>query len=444
MADRADKIDEYVVLVAEVTKYRVIGTGQAWDYGWCQSEYRSSDDASISYENGMVVRLGVTGVSLFENFVGKLLKDSRVRAAWSDDELWGVAAQLIATLPYETDCTAEARARLHHLISPKETLTIHALANVAWTGEPMAIGGAVIGRYGGDWLTLVQKQSQRAIEIPKHLESRWEADIPSDQASVVFADFSNAYGLKADALCTRKIENLLALALLMRTPVELAALELYSLRGDAYRPGIRGLQLDRQSLDKAVKHFPPLSQELAAEVFQSSRIHTGCSHRWYSACPFPLDKLLGVEEARHRVAKVILEDRAIPRRVRTGARWYAQAHWSSSDVDAILSLGVALDCMLGDASGLPGRVLTERFAFLESNKARRAEKAKRFGKLYEARSSIAHGGKMSGINGDFVRGMASEVQWVASRLLEWDEHRSIPGDKQFAELFESIKWGLED
>jgi hypothetical protein len=182
--------------------------------------------------------------------------------------------------------------------------------------------------------------------------------------------------------------------------------------------------------------------ELAAEVAVVSREDTRSQIGWYSSDPVPIDGLLSDSERRNLVDRCVREASLVARRVRLAGRWYAEAHWASDQVDAVLALGIALDALIGSRAGLPGRVMKERFAFLEPDPVQRSERARRYSEIFGVRSAIAHGSTSSALeDSEFVRSVSRDVVWTARRMLAMDELFAPTSDKQLEEVFEGFRWG---
>ena len=88
---------------------------------------------------------------------------------------------------------------------------------------------------------------------------------------------------------------------------------------------------------------------------------------WYSADPIPLDRLVSL--AGESLTHCLFSADPVPSRLRVTFRWYANAHGASAKDDAALALGVSLDAIVGAKQGLPGQLMAQRFAFLDSDPA---------------------------------------------------------------------------
>lgn len=163
---------------------------------------------------------------------------------------------------------------------------------------------------------------------------------------------------------------------------------------------------------------------------------------WFSVDPVDLYALLADDSRRDFVLACLTSTDVIPRRLRVAARWYADAHWSLDKDDAILALGVALDALVGARQGLPGRILAQRFAYLEPDPTLRRARVNRWNEMYSLRSTIAHGGEASKALETFpVRDMAAEVVWTAKRLRAFDAEFPVRSEADFEAVGEQLRLG---
>lgn len=200
------------------------------------------------------------------------------------------------------------------------------------------------------------------------------------------------------------------------------------------------MTLDRTAVGFALSQSPA-APELINETLSVSWLAANSSATWYPAEPLPLLFLLAPLEYRQRIEALVGSDSPLSRRVRTAARWYAEAQWTEEEIDAVLALGIALDSLIGDPSGLPTRALSERFALLEPHPASRAGRAERFKDLYSARSAIAHGSIRSDIDLSYVSNMARDVRWATQRILALYDRFSPVSQNDFRDVFEGLRWG---
>jgi hypothetical protein len=295
----------------------------------------------------------------------------------------------------------------------------------------------VLGAAGEAWIKAVTKASNgrpipsegRLIELTRH---------EGPGGGVLYGAWAMAQASRARHLAEQRFEETVALALLLEP--DLTSLELYSGRGDSHRPGIRGLVVDREALVS----LKEASKELAAHIVVTGPIREHRSTHWWGNRPFPLARLLERPSRSESIDAIVGSEGSVSRRLAIAATWYAQSHWSKRTEDAVLGLGIAFDALLGDRSGLPGRVIADRFASLEPEPKLRAERAKRFGELYAARSAVAHGGRPREIDEDhFSRAMAADVRWAALKILGLIRTFNIRSEEAYRALYEDLKWGTK-
>jgi Apea-like HEPN len=220
--------------------------------------------------------------------------------------------------------------------------------------------------------------------------------------------------------------------------VDLDALKIWSLRGDSHRPGVRGLRLHRPALEQATSKA--IHAELAAEILVVDSAHARKSVHWHGEDPFPLERLLELDDGL--TARTLGIDDALSNRLRTAARWHAESHWSSDAADAVLALGVAFDALLAEPGGGPGRVIIERRALLEPRLDQRADRARTMREIYEARSSVAHGGRSSKLSeSGFLRSASRELRITARQLVALGAVMRLGSEKDVAAAFEDLRWG---
>jgi hypothetical protein len=227
-------------------------------------------------------------------------------------------------------------------------------------------------------------------------------------------------------------EDLISIALMMQP--DLDALSLFSLRGDANRPGLRGLVVDRETLSKLSERVPAISREIGCQVLVDGVLGERTTLHWYSENPFPLENLLADSEKQSIAERLLLASSGIDRRLRVAARWHAKAHWSAELADAVLALGICFDSMLSEQSPSPGRVLSERYALLDADPDGRRRR------YYPARSSVAHGAKSESLDMSFVRDMARQARWTFQRILRVTTLLGTSSEDDYQKMWESLKW----
>ena len=410
---------------------------EPWDYGWCLEKYRRSSHAAATGPGGVPVRLSPKGVQALEEAVAILLGREPIRRAWDQEELWGVVLTAVTTLPATPSSLDALKPRLERILAVGPTFVAFELANVAWSGPPRAIGDAVLGAADEAWISAVGGASRgRPIPSAERL-----VELVRDEGrggGILYGAWAMAQGSKARDLAQQRFEETAALALLLEP--DLTQLKLYSGRGDSHRPGIRGLVVDRDALAS----LKEASKEVVAHMVVTGPNSEHRSTHWWGNGPFPLARLLERPSRCESIDAVVGSESSVSRRLAIAATWYAQSHWSKRKEDAVLALGVAFDALLGDRSGLPGRVIADRFALLEPEPKLRAARAKRFGELYAARSAVAHGGRPREIDeGGFARAMAADVRWAALQILGLVRTFDVRSEDAYRLLYEDLKWGTK-
>jgi hypothetical protein len=392
------------------------------------------------------------GVAAYEGVVSRLLREPGIKGRWDDQELWGVVASFVVALAEADDRPAFMARGLARLRDGGPSLVLVPLANVRWDGEPKVIGGGVIGRLddrfgtrvaevAGDRPRLDSAEGHDWVRLQSDARAQGEEGDVEQRQLVVAACWPDAQMNRALDLARRWVEDVFCVPLLFKE--DLAGNGMWSLRGGHNRPGVRGLTPDRSTLSDLLAEHPRGHFELSSRALVLSREFgaTGGVH-WYSADPVPLEDLLGDAERLNRLGGLLGGDQAVARRIRVAARWYADAHWAEDRDDAVLALGVALDAIVGSKSALPGRVMAQRFAYLESDPSQRSTRVARYNDLYSVRSAVAHGGEPSRLGeGNFVREMADEVRWAAQRFVAFADQFSVASEADVDAAFESLTLG---
>jgi hypothetical protein len=415
------------------------------------------------------IALSKEGVEAVENAVNLLLGNAKIRRMWDSGELRSVVKTMIVALP-QLEAADDMRAKVVELVerlqSSTSSLVAFSLANVEWglallvPNPPVVIANSVIGILDEEWIATVEREAagrpnlsgpdaQQWLAKQRQLSPNqrrygggltgrllWPTQEPS--APVVCATWVDAHSGLAVQQGHRRVAELIDLSLLMEPNPESVGVP-GPVRDPVNRPGVRGLTLDRTAVGFAL-HQSAAAPELVNETLSVSSLEAVASATWHAAEPLPLGFILprlGLQGIR----KLVETDSPLTRRVRTAARWYAKAQWAEETIDAVLALGIALDSLVGDPSGLPTRALSERFALLEASPTNRPSKANRFNDLYKARSAIAHGSIRSDIDLDYVSNMAADVRWAAQRLLALSDHFSPVSQDDFRDVFEGLRWG---
>jgi hypothetical protein len=429
-----------IELLAKVAEHVVDAPGrEPWNYGWCLAEYRASPSAALEAPRGPVT-IEPSARQRFEEAVGLLSRESAVRERWDLEELWGVVASRVAAAAETSDPKAQLTTDLDSIREADTNLILMAVANVVPPASPLLVADCVIGEAGDAFLRSVNEAAGSRPRCRPQILNALSKRYPRDHGPVVLAAYwTRAQAKLAVERAKEHLRTLLDVALLLET--DPGSLGMHSLRGPTNRPGARGLIVHRPALEFAMRELGS-EAELAAEVVVASREDTRSQIGWYSSDPVPIDGLLSDTERQNLVDRCVREASPVGRRVRLAGRWYAEAHWASDQVDAVLALGIALDALIGSRSGLPGRAMKERFAFLEPDPEQRSERARRYSEVFGVRSAIAHGSTSSALDeSGFVRGISQDVVWTARRMLALDKLFAPTSDKQLDEVFEGLRWG---
>lgn len=419
---------------------------EPWDYGWCVPGYRRSPRASLTSPDGPV-SLAQDGVEAYEQAVERLLREGAIKDRWHPEDLWWRVAQVVVAAARSPEPGSVITAQLEHLRRAKRVSVLVPIANVTWGALPLKLGDGVVGMAGDALVTeldgLAQASGTAALEAArKWVTAQQQLDgTGSPTRQVVVAGFSTrAQGRLAVDRAKAWVEDLCALALL--SVDDPGALGLYSLRGSANRPGVRGLTLDRSAVQRAFEATQGGRHEMSVQPLVLSDEGAQAHGGWFSVDPVNLHALLADGSRRDFVLSCLTSTDVIPRRLRVAARWYADAHWSLEEDDAVLALGVALDALVGARQGLPGRILAQRFAYLEPDPALRRARVDRWNEMYSLRSTIAHGGEAGkALEAFSVRDMAAEVVWTAQRLRAFDAEFHVRSEADFEAVGERLRLG---
>lgn len=445
-------IASVVQLLCDAALGRELTTAEPWLYGWCDEQYRRSDGAAIAYDHEQAIRLHPDAVGAFEDATQRLLKMPLVRKLYDGEEIWGLVASLVGSLPLEATSDKLATVveeRVSKLLNPGDSFVVLPVANVDPGPLPLEIGPLLLGRLGPAWMEKFSIRSgvrefERSSQTPWWVELIESEDLlDTSDSPVLLAYFSDAQLQRATHDAEECFQTLLDLALMLEP--DLDGRSLHSLRGDSHRPGIRGLVIDRRALLGLAKTTPEIHRDLSAPTLNQSLLGQFVHYRGYGENPFPLADLLEAADRVDAARLLLTGSTVVHRRLRIAARWHAKAFWSSQRDEAVLALGIAFDAMLSESNPSPGRVLGERFALLSTTPDTRAEHYRLFMKeYYAARNAVAHGAKQSTIDGAFVRRMAVDVRRVFRAIFEFTHQRNVKSEDEYREHFERLKWGTLD
>lgn len=382
-----------------------------------------------------------------ETCASDLLKTSRGGQGWDQDEFTR-AVFLFLCGAFEApvpETPADVQQGLERLLGSGPVLVAMPLANVVWEGGPHATKDFVIGIASHEWTEAVVAHRAERPGLPTPVKGVWWLDPTRShwQRGTVplFATWiTGKRGQRAVTAAIERFDELVSLCLLADEHPE--GRGLYSGRGASHRPGARGLTVDRPNLMRLVDSDNADAIGVVwADILVGDEFGGGIHRHWYGEDPFPLEQLLN-GEFQSKMLSHLTTDSNVGHRFRTAARWYGKAHWAESSEDHMLALGIAIDALLGEQSGVPGREIADRFALLGPPRER-PERARRMNKIYKARSAVAHGGTPSVVEDvHFLRGVECDVRWCARALHEVSLTRHAKTAKDIQKLFADLKWGL--
>jgi hypothetical protein len=438
-------IVELLVLAAqgrEATRF------EAWNYGWSDAGYRRSPGAAMTHDRSTAVKLRPSAVESYEQGTSVLLRLDQIRRRYSSEEFWGMTASLVGGLPLSAPIEQLGAAIdrwVRKVLDPPEAFVVFPIANVAPFERVVEIGQMLLGCFDESFSTRLKEKAEREVlaqmpDGPWWMRLDYFGKFSPGPAPSLLAYATEAQLDRAVEQAGEAFEDLTSLALMLQP--DLDALSLYSLRGDANRPGIRGLVVDREALAKAAESDSLISREHGSPMLVDGVFGRTMSFHWYSENPFPLEQLLNPAEKCSVAERLILGRAAVHNRLRVAARWHAKAHWSVDLADAVLALGVCFDAMLSEQGPTPGRVLSERYALLDPDRSQRRGRYRQFQtEYYPARSTVAHGAKSRMHDAAFVRGMAKDARWVFQRIVQLTETAGANTEDEYNEMYENLKWG---
>lgn len=432
------------MLLAACDGLEAVATGDAWDYGWGHQPYRRSGNPIMNGPEGLLT-LNATGLEPFEAAVSKLLGESAVKARWHPEEFWSVIASLIATAKTRGDRESFIDFAVTQVRSVGPSLTVLLVSNVTWGAEPTSHGDFVVGMADGRFYELLTSVAEgRSTPDPARwqewLDEQVQPRVDNDDAPypVAFACWTQGQGTLATKNAERLLDELIALCLLLEP--DLAGHGVYR-RGPTNRPGVRGLILDRGSIDRGLSDAARV--ELASFPLVVSEL---LGHRtqvqWFSSDPMPLGDLLAQTELRDAVFSSFEAD-FLSRTVRLSARWFEEAYFTLARDDAALALGVALDALLSGKAALPGGAMADRYALLHPDVSVRKERRRVYQRAYSVRSAVAHGGTSSTLEeGDFIGEYLKTVHDAARRTLALRDTFAPRSGKELDDLYDDLRLGV--
>jgi hypothetical protein len=337
----------------------------------------------------------------------------------------------------------EGNVEMFRKISP--ALTLQLIANVNWGCGPVSFGDIIIGDANMEFIEYVNSWASRRSRIKHAQAESWlervvQPRIMTDShvTPVGVACWTTGQFRLATKETERQFRNLVDLTVLLER--DLRGFKVYH-RGPTNRPGIRGLTLDREALDRGLSTEARI--ELASFPLTISSIGETNRVNWYSPEPLPLGKLLDQEYLRNAVTSCLRKRDAVSSRVKVAARWFADAHYSLEADDSALALGVAMDALLSGQRALPGSAMADRFAFLGPDPRDRKGLVASYHKFFAVRSSVAHGGRSSKLDDpDFLDEYRDCVHWAAWRFLAMRDNFNVVSENDIDLLYDDLRLGI--
>ena len=436
-----EKIQEQAIrfTLAAAETAQIAPDARPWDYGWCVEDYRRSADAAISSPQGPI-RLSLDGVRATEELHSLLAKRLQVRECWDLEELWGLLASIVSVVYLSAKKEERATELIGRILSTQPSLVVFPISNISWNSAPMKVGKkTVIGTLDSTFIEAIAALGGRARSHKGQVADYLDG-LTNRHPRVGFATLVRGQRNKADSQAERRLQLLVDLTILLVPDKN--DRNLWSLRGDTNRPGVRGIFLDRSAVEAGLSESGD-QVELYATPLIIDGVGESRRHRWRHEDPIPLSDLLQEKLLRDAVERCLEQEGGILRRLHVASRWFADSYWASIPDDAALAAGVALDALLGSKSGLPGRAMRERYALLEADAAIRPRRAREYWEFYSVRSSIAHGGESSRLgDSGYLRSMQELVSWTAWRLLAAQARFAISSENELEALFEDLRWGI--
>ncbi|MDE0700686.1 MAG: HEPN domain-containing protein [Acidimicrobiaceae bacterium] len=442
---RATPSIEELLLDAAREVHRVELQAEPWVYGWSVDGYRNSGTAALPSQAGPV-GLSTKGIAAFEVAVKRLLREPAIQRRWDPEEFWGLIATTVVTIFEASDREAAISMNLDRIREAGPSLVVLPIANVSWRAEPRQVADGILGRLDRQLISMVESVSGsrpdfEASGAREWIRSQTAQDCPTGPCEpVVAVKWTASQQQRAFEEAERWFEHVCCLALLLDRSSETVP---PSLRGAHNRPGVRGIVPDRTTFEELLATSTRGQLELGCEpLVSSSTWGTSPSLHWYSADPLPLDELLSDPDTLKWVADLLKGSNVLTGRLGMAARWYAAAHWAEQREDAALSLGVALDAIVGTKSGLPSKFMAQRFAHLELDATARREALNWYNRLNEVRSAAAHGGRSSRLDEkNFIRRFANTVQWAAWRLIALASEFEVRNKAELEDAFQQLALG---
>lgn len=437
------KIDVMNAILCAAEQVQEVPDREPWDYGWCVLKYRRSDRAALSGPHGSVT-IPSEVLRGWEDAVQQLLREPAIQARWDKEEFWGIIGSLTVAAHYHQSPSAMLMSGLHRLRAAPQTLTLQLVANVTWGEPPMAFGDVVLGKADKNFLHLVNEHAGVRRTVPDEEADRWLEQQIRPRLShgrthpVALASWTPGQSFLALAQAERKLRDLVDLTVLLER--DLPHFEVFR-RGTTNRPGIRGLTLERGSVETRMKE-DPWSLELASTPVLFNALGAASPVHWHGAEPVPLGAMLAQSYLRHAVSSC-LGGGPLSLSIRVAARWFSESHFAEELDFSVLALGVSMDALLGGKRVLPGSALADRYALLSEAPTERRDRRKEFNEFYSIRSAIAHGGASSKVEqGEFINRYQSAVCDAAWRIIALRDQFRPQSDKGVDDLFDDLRLGV--
>jgi hypothetical protein len=275
-------------------------------------------------------------LEVYEQAVELLLKERKIRDTWDEEDLWGIVANIVATIPasFPTSSVEDVIAtRLKQLRKPGEALIALAIANVAWEGSPLPFANLVIGELGEQWKETVNSiargrpkldggQVEKWLNVQAGTETEsgshegeaspeekseasakskdvWPDSSALNRPPVVIATWVQSQHGLAVRHASERVQELIDLALLLEPEPE--RMKLHPAIGSANQPGLRGLKLDRGAIGAVFAGRSVGMRELSATILHKSNMSSFVTLQWYGLEPLPLHLLMRPPDQHQRI-----------------------------------------------------------------------------------------------------------------------------------------------
>ncbi|GAA1707743.1 hypothetical protein GCM10009765_66550 [Fodinicola feengrottensis] len=437
------KIDVVQAILDAAIRVQEVPDRKPWDYGWCDPGYRRSDGAALKGPRGSAT-IPADVLPDWEDAVERLAREPAIQARWSEEEFWGIVGSLTVALHYGSDPSGLLASSLERLRKAPPALTLQLVANVIWDEPPMAFGNVVLGKADKVFLQLINDRAGAGQVVSDDQADRWFEDQIQPRLShgrvhpVALACWTPGQSSLALSQSERNLRDLVDLVILLER--DLPRFEVFR-RGATNRPGIRGLTLERGSVQSGMKG-KPWSLELASMPVLFNAFGVTRTVKWYGAEPVPLGAMLAQPYLREAVSSCLAND-PLSLSVRVAARWFSESHFTGERDHSTLALGVSMDALVSGKKAMPGGALADRYAFLSGAPAERLGRRKEFNEFYSIRSAIAHGGKSSKIEQDeLIDRYRQAVRETAWRIIALRDQFQPQSSDEVDGLFDDLRLGV--